>query len=367
MSRLRRETRHFKTHAINSLILSIEMFNRPHSLLRSEAVLFFLQHAFEMLLKAAIFQTRGKVCDTGSSVTYRFDKCLGIARGELGAITEDEIKTLSILDSLRDCAMHHLLMLSEEGLYLQAQAGVTIFNTILERVFQENLSYYLPERVLPISTNPPKEMQLFIDNEFTSIKELIAPGKRQRAEAKARIRPYLIMESVLEGEASQPSEYKTNRALSRIRSDENWRAIFPSVSTLKLDTSGHGLTFSVRFTRDEKAAPVYIVREGEDLTGATAVREVNLLDRYSMGITQIADKIGLGRNKTLALIMHVGIQEDPDCFKEFRHRTLRYKGYSPKALEKMLEVTHSLSEADIEKIWKNSDLYKRTYCQKRES
>jgi len=350
MPRLRRETSRFKRQGFNSLLLAIELFNRPHNTSRTEAVLFFLQHAFEMLLKAAIYQERRTVHVPRSQLTYRFDKCLAIARSELGILTEDMATTLSILDGYRDCAMHYLLEMSEEGLYLQAQAAVTIFDDVLQRAFGERVAEHLPERVLPISTSPPVEIHLFMDKEFSQIRDLVAPGRRRRAEAKARIRPYLIMESVLEGKSEQPTDARVSRVIKRIKRGEDWQAIFPGVATLRLDTTGHGLSFSVRFTRQSSAAPVRIVREGEEAGDAALVREVNLLDRYSMGLYDLADKVGLGRNKTLALVHHLGLQADAECFREFRHKSIRYKGYSPKALQRIQEALPSLN---VDQIWRD--------------
>jgi len=302
-----------------------------------------------MLLKAAIYQERRTVHVPRSQLTYRFDKCLAIARSELGILTEDMATTLSILDGYRDCAMHYLLDMSEEGLYLQAQAAVTIFDDVLQRAFGERVAEYLPERVLPISTSPPEEIHLFMDKEFSQIRDLVAPGRRRRAEAKARIRPYLIMESVLEGKSEQPTDARVSRVIKRIKGGEDWQAIFPGVATLRLDTTGHGLSFSVRFTRQSSAAPVRIVREGEEAGDAALVREVNLLDRYSMGLYDLADKVGLGRNKTLALVHHLGLQADAECFREFRHKSIRYKGYSPKALQRIQEALPSLN---VDQIWR---------------
>lgn len=345
---MRRETIRFKRQALRALVLAIELFNRPHNTSRTEAVLFLLQHAFEMLLKAAIYQDRRTVHEPRSKLTYRFDKCLGIARSDLGILTEDQANTLSILDGYRDCATHYLLELSEEGLYLQAQAAVTIFDDILQKAFGERLANYLPERVLPVSTNPPQEINLLVDKEFSQIRELLAPSKRRQAEVKAKIRPYLIMESALGGNIEQPSDGRVAKVIKRMKRGENWRSIFPGVACLRLDTAGHGLTYSVRFTRQSSAPPVRILREGESAKNATLVREVNLLDRYSMGLHELAEKVGLGRNKTLALVHHLGLQADPECFKEFRHKSLRFKGYSPKALQRIQEA---LPNVDVDHIW----------------
>ena len=83
MTRLRRDTKRFKSCAVNSLLLAIEMFNRPHDVGRIEAVLMLLQHAFEMFLKAAIYEKRGIISDSRVSIAFGFDKCLGIARSDL--------------------------------------------------------------------------------------------------------------------------------------------------------------------------------------------------------------------------------------------------------------------------------------------
>ncbi len=51
MPKAKRDVAELKGRAINSLVLGIELFNRPHDQGRSESVLILLHHAFEMLLK----------------------------------------------------------------------------------------------------------------------------------------------------------------------------------------------------------------------------------------------------------------------------------------------------------------------------
>ena len=139
MPRQRRETRRFKHRAINSLLLAIELFNRPQEAGRAEGVVILLQHAFEMLIKGAIYQNRGTIFGTGEDVAYGFNRCLGIARSDLNILNEDEACTLAILDGLRDCAAHYLLDLTEQALYLHAQTAVTLFNQLLSSAFDERL------------------------------------------------------------------------------------------------------------------------------------------------------------------------------------------------------------------------------------
>ena len=131
MKKLRRDTRQFKDCALNSLLLAIEIFNRPYEIGRTEAVLILLQHAFEMLLKSAIYQNKGTISDSRSSMAFGFDRCLGTARSNLSIINEDQAQTLAILAGLRDCATHNLIELSEQALSIHVQVTVTLFNKML--------------------------------------------------------------------------------------------------------------------------------------------------------------------------------------------------------------------------------------------
>lgn len=158
------------------------------------------------------------------------------------------------------------------------------------------------------------------------------------------------MESVLAGYCEQPTVAQVSKTVNRIRDGENWQNIFPGISTLRLDTSGHGPTLNVRFTREVGAAPVRVVREGENAAGVALVKEVNLLDRYAMGIYDLADKVGLTPPRTSALVKSLGLREDKDCYKEFNRRSIHFKGYSEKALRKLKEA---LPNVDMDQIWRD--------------
>jgi hypothetical protein len=67
--------------------------------------------------------------------------------------------TLQIIHGLRDAAQHYILEISEEGLYVQAQAGVTLFKDVLGNVVGEDLADYLRERVPPVSTRPVQDLR----------------------------------------------------------------------------------------------------------------------------------------------------------------------------------------------------------------
>lgn len=56
--KLRQDARHLKGKALSSMRAAMTRFNRPNEDGRVTAVLLHLQHAFEMLLKAALVQAR---------------------------------------------------------------------------------------------------------------------------------------------------------------------------------------------------------------------------------------------------------------------------------------------------------------------
>lgn len=62
---MKREAKLLVERAVNSLVLGIEIFNRPSNRGRTEAVLIHLDHAFEMLLKAAIVHRGGRIREHG--------------------------------------------------------------------------------------------------------------------------------------------------------------------------------------------------------------------------------------------------------------------------------------------------------------
>ena len=125
-----------------------------------------------------------------------------------------------------------------------------------------------------------------MDREFTQIRNLLAPGKRRQAEARNRMRQFLIIEDNIAGESRHPSEESVNRAVQDVKEGKTWQDIFPGISTIRINSEGSGPTVSIRFTRDQGAPPVRVIREGEvGADDALIVREVDLLDRFSLNLT----------------------------------------------------------------------------------
>ena len=154
---MKKEARLLKEKSLNSLTLSIDHFNRPWDVGRTDAVLMLLDHSFEMVLKAAILHRGGRIRDPGEKNTIGFDACVrrALSTPKIQFLTEEQALTLQAINGLRDAAQHHLVDISEGHLYLQAQSGITLYRDLLKSVFGEELRELLPDRVLPIATIAP--------------------------------------------------------------------------------------------------------------------------------------------------------------------------------------------------------------------
>jgi hypothetical protein len=194
--------------SINSLLLSIEHFNRPWDTGRVDAVLMLLDHAFEMLLKASILHKGGKIREKRAKQTIGFDACVrkALSDEDIKFLTEAQALTLQTINSFRDAAQHHIIDISENHLYIHAQAGLTLFRDICSNVMEMDLKDKLPIRVLPISTTPPTDFATLFDNEVSEIKKLLKPGKRRKIEVSAKLRALAILDASLKGERLQPSQ-----------------------------------------------------------------------------------------------------------------------------------------------------------------
>jgi hypothetical protein len=312
---LLREVRLLLEKACDSLLLSIELFNRPHDRGRVSGTLIHLDHAFEMLLKAAIL--------------------------------DDQALTLQTINGLRDAAQHHLLDISEGQLYFHEQSGVTLFRDLLKSIFKQDLVSYLPSRVLPVSTVPPTDLATLFDSEVSEIEKLLRPGRRRRIEAEARLKPLAILDAALRGEKGQPSSAELRQIRKSLLAGKRWPELFKGVAAVQITTDGSGPTLSLRLTKKE-GIPIQLVPEGTPGAAVVAVKRVNELDFYSLGAKQLAQKVNLTMPKAVAVVDHLRLRKDDDCYKEFRIGSQVYKRYSPKAIEK---INLALQQESADAIW----------------
>lgn len=346
---MKREPRLLLEKACDALVLSIELFNRPHNRGRVSSTLIQLDHAFEMLLKACILHRGGRIREKRAKETIGFDACVrrSLSDGKIKYLEDEQALVLQTINGLRDAAQHHLLDISEGQLYVHVQSGVTLFRDLLKKVFKQELATHLPTRVLPVSTSPPTDLATLFDSEVAEIKKLLSPGKRRQLEALSRLRPLAILDGTIRGEKGQPSNTDLQRLGKDLLAGRAWTDVFLGASSVEISADGAGPALSLRLSKKE-GIPIQLVVEGTPGASVVALKRVNELDFYSLGAKQVAEKLGTSIPKVLALVDHCALRGKPDCYKEFKLGSQLHKRYSPKALD---VARDALQQETLESIW----------------
>lgn len=347
---MKREAKLLLQKAVDSLLLAIELFNRPHDRGRVASTLIMLDHSFEMLMKAAILHRGGHIREKGAKETIGFDACVrrSLSDGKIRYLTEEQALVLQTINGLRDAAQHHLLDISEGQLYVHVQSGVTLFRDLLKSVFNQDLARQLPARVLPVSTSPPTDLATLFDSEVEEVKKLLQPGRRRRIEALARLRPLAILDATLRGEKSQPSDSELRRIGKEITQGKAWADVFPGAAAVEIRADGKGPSLSLRLSKKNEGIPIQLVPEGTPGASVVAVKRVNELDYYSLGAKQLAEKVGLTMPKLIAVVDYLGLRKVRECYKEFKIGSVVHKRYSPKAIE---AIKKALEKESVDEIW----------------
>ena len=354
---MKRETRLLLNKACDSLILSIEFFNRPHEVGRVSSTLILLDHAFEMLLKAGILHRGGHIREKRANETIGVKSCIrrALSDGTIKFITEEQALALQNINDLRDAAQHHLLDISENQLSMHAQAGLTLFRDLLKQVFNRDICDLLPNRVLPLTTSAPMNLEVLFDSETSEIVKLLQPGSRKRLEAQARLRPLAILDTSMQGKEGQPNAGRLNRIGKELAGGRKWQDVFPGVASMEITTSGTGPSFSLRWTKKE-GMPFHVVPEGTPGATVVAVKRVDELGFYNLSLSQIAENVGLTSPKTVAMVRYLEIEKDNDCFKKIRIGKSEFKRYSQKTIGRIREELKTVS---IDDVWKTHGSRKR--------
>lgn len=348
---MKKDVKILRKKAIESLILSIEHFNRPSDTGRVHAVLILLDHAFEMLFKSIILHRGGRIREPRSEQTIGFETCVrkGLSDAQVKFLDGNRALTAQTINSLRDAAQHHILDISEQLLYIQAQAGLSLFRDLFKSVFDQEIHSFLPTRALPLSTTPPTDLAALFDAEAAEIKKLLAPGNRRRTEADAKIRSLAILENSLSGKKTQPGRGELRRFAKEIGSGrKKWQDIFPGVANVTLTAEGHGPSIDLRISKT--GVPVQLVPEGTPGATVVAVKRVDDLGFYSLGRDQLARKVGLSGPKTTAVIRFLKLKQNTDTYKQITIGKSKFDRYSPKAIDL---IADAIKKNSIDDIWKS--------------
>jgi len=346
---MKREAKLLLEKACDSLVLSIELFNRPHDRGRVAATLIQLDHGFEMFMKAAILHRGGRIRERRAKETIGFDACVrrSLSDGKIKYLTEEQALVLQTINGLRDAAQHHLLDISEGQLYVHVQSGVTLLRDLLRKVFDQELACHLPTRVLPVSTSPPTNLATLFDTEIAEIKKLLRPGRRRRIEAMARLRPLAILDTTIQGWKGQPSDADLRRIGKEVLGGKAWGEVFKGASAVEITADGAGPGLSLRLSKKE-GIPIHLVAEGTPDASVVAVKRVDELGFYNLGAKQLAQKLKLTTPKAIAVVDYLGLRAEPECYKQIKIGKSLFKRYSQKALD---AIRKALKEKTADQIW----------------
>lgn len=333
--KLKREARTLKTKAIASLRRGLEAFNSYDDHGRPESVLLFLQHTCEMLIKALLVQKGQDVFDKKKGTSIGLEKGLNIAQSKAW-ITSAQAGSVRAVDAMRDQAQHWMIVVPEDVLYINSRALITTIDELLQGHFDDTLADNLPLRVLPLSTKPIPDFDVLVNREYEQIRELLAPGRRARDEARGRISALLAMEAHA-SEAVSVSKRDLNRIEEAVRNNIPVARVFPRLMTLANDVAGEGPTIRIRIVKKEDAPPVRFV-SGDDPQAAAAIREVDLQRKYYMSPSQLADKVKLTTAKSKAVRDFLGIDADDANVMVFEFGSQKHPRYSDNALRAMKDA-----------------------------
>ncbi|MGI8961640.1 MAG: DUF3644 domain-containing protein [Bryobacteraceae bacterium] len=349
---MKREAKFLVARSIDAMVLAIELFNRPWDRGRTEAVLIHIDHSFELLLKAAIVHRGGSIREKRQTNTIGFDHCvkLGLNEGSVKFLSAPDATLLRTINGLRDAAQHYLVSVSEHYLYMELQSGVTLYRDLLKKVFNRDLAKELPDRVLPVSTTPPTDLATLFDTEMQEVKRLLAPGKRHRTEALARLRALAILDGAAQGKTSQPDPAELNKLSKEILKGTPWDSLFTGAAGLSLSVTGSGPSVQLRITKTE-GIPVHLIKDGDGSTPIIAVKSIDQLGYYNLGLTELANKLKISPIMTVAIIWHLKLQDDPDYFKAFSIGKSVHKRYSQKALSRIREELATLDSKAVLKAY----------------
>lgn len=360
---MKRQSAMYLDSSVQSLTLAIELFNRPSPTARDHAVPMLLGHAFEMLLKSIIFQARGTVRDKGDELTYSLGRCIGIAADDLQVLTRDERALLAALKQDRDCATHDSIVMSEQLMWVHMRSGISVIRRLLRDELQLDLRELLPGRVIPVSTEPPHELQALVEEELATVAKLLAPGTRKGPDARARLRPLLSLDGAATGRVDPPTEIEVARAESALRKGTQWQRILPGLATLSITPvtpEGDAQEVVLRVGRDADGIPVRKARRDEE---ALAYRSMDPFEEYGGKLSTFGKKLGLSQQQGYALIDHLAIKDDDAAYfcRKTKNGNVQYQGVSAraydlgrKALEQGLDITEITNRYNEAKARKRS-------------
>lgn len=344
---MRKKTRLLLERSKDSIVLSIELFNRPSDQGRVEGVLLYLDHAFEMLLKAVVLEKTGRIRSPRDKFNYGFDKCLNICQSQLSVVDEDQALILRNLDGFRDAATHDIVEISEGLLYGHAQSAVLIFGAILKKAFNQDLAGALPRRILPISTSVPTDISAIVAEDMAAARAMLGGKRRREDEAEAKVRPYQIIEkNIREARGVSRGPSSLPQIIRRLKAGD-WKTVLPMVAGL-VQPDAAGIPISLHVTKREG----FPVRIDPSASTAIAFRYVKPEDKYPYLTTDLADRLKTTLPRVVGLVKAFQLKGNDEFHTSIRvSKTGQVQRYSEKTLQLL---KRAIQEDGLDSLWEEA-------------
>jgi hypothetical protein len=294
------------------------------------------------MLKSFIVAKRGSAFDEERGYSYGFDKCLTIAQEE-NLITVDHRQFLSILDNTRDGAIHYYQTISEPILYIFSQASVSLFNDLIKASTGKGLLDYLPQRAVALSAMPPQNLGQVLDDEFEKLRELLHRPDMNKQQALAMLRPLMAFKVGGEERHRRMTNEELEVAAENLAAADTWRVVFPEIAKVEFDSAGDNIAVGFKVVKESAdALPVRILKpeEAHMAKGVIIQKEINVFDKFNMGLSQLAHNLGLTSPKTLAMVREFKVYMDSEMYRQLEISKQKHKRYSKKALDFLRTKTH---------------------------
>ena len=114
--------------------------------------------------------------------------------------------------------------------------------------------------------------------------------------------------------------------------------MLPGLARLSLEQD-EGATYNLRIVKSKDAAPVRVVRPGDDgVEDAVSILKVSELENWCFYFTDIASKAGVTRYEAEALIYVLGLKDDEQSYRVFAMGKQMHGRYSGRALRLIREA-----------------------------
>jgi hypothetical protein len=261
----------------------------------------------------------------------------------MGRLSEDEAVVAATIAGHRDGVQHQGAAVTEERLYLDAASGLRLFDDVLYGSFGKRLAEHpdFASRMLPVTTHPPREMHLLTDGDVQQVRGLLGRKRHRHAEALAFLRTLVVSEQAAEDplkEPTPPTEGQLERIAKKLEEASDWTKILPGLARLSLEHD-EGATYSLRIVKSKDAAPVRVVRTGEDgAEDAVSIMKVSELEHWCLYLKDLATKASMTRYEAEALGYVLGLKDDAESYRVFAMGKQMHGRYSGRALRLIREA-----------------------------